>query len=95
MGLRFGRDVNAYTSYDETVYQVSLPTTQKQNLGLCAAEMATVDGWEEGGVFAWVSNTLGPRWGFAAISFGYLQIAIGFIPMLYFVLGALSYILKW
>lgn len=57
--------------------------------------MATVDGWEEGGVFAWVSNTLGPRWGFAAISFGYLQIAIGFIPMLYFVLGALSYILKW
>ena len=64
-------------------------------VGLCAAEMATVDGWEEGGVFAWVSNTLGPRWGFAAISFGYLQIAIGFIPMLYFVLGALSYILKW
>ncbi len=33
--------------------------------------------------------------GIAAISFGYLQIAIGFIPMLYFVLGALSYILKW
>lgn len=64
-------------------------------VGLCAAEMATVDGWEEGGVFARVSNTLGPRWGFAAISFGYLQIAIGFIPMLYFVLGALSYILKW
>ena len=56
-------------------------------VGLCAAEMATVDGWEEGGVFAWVSNTLGPRWGFAAISFGYLQIAIGFIPMLYFVLS--------
>ena len=50
-------------------------------VGLCAAEMATVDGWEEGGVFAWVSNTLGPRWGFAAISFGYLQIAIGFIAM--------------
>jgi glutamate:GABA antiporter len=64
-------------------------------VGLCAAEMATVKGWEEGGVFAWVSNTLGEKWGFAAISFGYLQIAIGFIPMLYFVLGALSYILKW
>ena len=64
-------------------------------LGLCSAEMATVKGWEEGGVFAWVSNTLGERWGFAAISFGYLQIAIGFIPMLYFVLGCLSYILKW
>ena len=64
-------------------------------VGLCAAEMATVDGWQEGGVFTWVSKTLGEKWGFAAISFGYLQIAIGFIPMLYFVLGALSYILKW
>lgn len=64
-------------------------------VGLCAAEMATVEGWDEGGIFAWVSNTLGERWGFAAISFAYLQIAIGFIPMLYFVLGALSYILKW
>jgi len=64
-------------------------------VALCAAEMATVEGWEEGGVFAWVSNTLGERWGFAAISFGYLQIAVGFIPMLYFVLGALSYILNW
>lgn len=64
-------------------------------VGLCAAEMATVDGWEEGGVFAWVSNTLGEKWGFAAISFCYLEIAIGFIPMLYFVLGALSYILNW
>lgn len=64
-------------------------------VALCAAEMATVEGWEEGGIFAWVSNTLGERWGFAAISFGYLQIAVGFIPMLYFVLGALSYILNW
>lgn len=64
-------------------------------VGLCAAEMATVEGWQEGGIFTWVSNTLGKKWGFAAISFGYLQIAVGFIPMLYFVLGALSYILKW
>ena len=64
-------------------------------VGLCAAEMATVEGWQEGGVFAWVSNTLGERWGFAAISFTYLQIAVGFVPMIYFVLGALSYILAW
>lgn len=28
-------------------------------VALCAAEMATVEGWQEGGVFAWVSNTLG------------------------------------
>ncbi len=64
-------------------------------VALCAAEMATVEGWEDGGVFAWVSNTLGERWGFAAIAFTYLQIAVGFIPMLYFVLGALSYVLGW
>jgi len=64
-------------------------------VALCAAEMATVEGWEEGGVFAWVSNTLGEKWGFAAISFTYFQIAIGFIPMLYFILGALSYVLAW
>ena len=64
-------------------------------VGLCSAEMATVEGWEEGGVFTWVSNTLGERWGFAAISFGYLQIAVGFIAMLYFVLGALAYVLNW
>ena len=36
---------------------------------LCSAEMATVEGWEEGGIFAWVSNTLGERFGFAAIFF--------------------------
>ena len=64
-------------------------------VALCSAEMATVEGWQEGGVFAWVSNSLGERWGFAAISFTYLQIAVGFLPMLYFVLGALSYILNW
>ena len=64
-------------------------------VALCAAEMATVEGWEKGGVFAWVSNTLGERWGFAAIAFTYFQIAIGFIPMLYFILGALSYVLAW
>ncbi|AZV94809.1 glutamate:gamma-aminobutyrate antiporter [Bordetella sp. J329] len=64
-------------------------------VGLCSAEMATVKGWEEGGVFTWVSNTLGEKWGFAAIVFGYLQIAVGFVTMLYFVLGALSYILAW
>lgn len=64
-------------------------------VALCSAEMATVEGWDEGGLFTWVSNTLGERWGFAAISFGYLQIAIGFVTMLYFVIGALAFILNW
>lgn len=48
MGLRFGRDVNAYTSYDETVYQVSLPTTQKQNL---QQVMAIFSEWSNAATF--------------------------------------------
>lgn len=64
-------------------------------VALCAAEMATVDGWEEGGIFAWVGNTLGERWGFAAIFFQWFQITVGFVTMIYFILGALSYVFDW
>lgn len=41
-------------------------------VGLCVVEMVIVDGWEEGGVFVWVLNILGLRWGFVVILFGYL-----------------------
>lgn len=61
-------------------------------VALCAAEMATVDGWQEGGIFAWVGNTLGERWGFAAIFFQWFQITVGFVTMIYFILGAFSYV---
>ena len=61
-------------------------------VALCAAEMATVDGWQEGGIFAWVGNTLGERFGFAAIFFQWFQITVGFVTMIYFILGALSYV---
>lgn len=64
-------------------------------VALCAAEMATVDGLEDGGIFAWVGNTLGERWGFAAIFFQWFQITVGFVTMIYFILGALSYVLSW
>lgn len=36
-------------------------------VALVAAEMATVKGWEDGGIFGWVGKTLGKRWGFAAL----------------------------
>ncbi|EAF0570871.1 glutamate:gamma-aminobutyrate antiporter [Listeria monocytogenes] len=61
-------------------------------VALCAAEMATVDGWQEGGIFSWVGNTLGERFGFAAIFFQWFQITVGFVTMIYFILGALSYV---
>ncbi len=64
-------------------------------VALCAAEMATVKGWESGGIFAWVGNTLGKRWGFAALFYQWFQITVGFVTMAFFVLAALSYIVGW
>ncbi|MGL4655953.1 MAG: glutamate:gamma-aminobutyrate antiporter [Sarcina sp.] len=64
-------------------------------VALCAAEMATTEGWEEGGIFTWTGNSLGKMWGFAHIFFQWFQITVGFTPMLYFVVGALSYVLGW
>ena len=32
-GMEFGADVNAYTSYDETVYQLNVPTSDPGNVG--------------------------------------------------------------
>ena len=60
-------------------------------VALCAAEMATVKGWESGGIFAWVGNTLGRRWGFAALFFQWFQITVGFVTMAFFILAALTH----
>lgn len=62
-------------------------------VALCSAEMATVKGWEEGGIFTWVSAMLGKRLGFAAVFFQWLQITVCFVTIIYFMLGALSYLL--
>ncbi|MGL4655952.1 MAG: amino acid permease [Sarcina sp.] len=61
-------------------------------VALCAAEMATTEGWEEGGIFTWSSKSLSPRWGFAHIFFQWFEISVGFTPMLYYIVGALSYL---
>ena len=62
---------------------------------LVAAEMATVEDWEAGGIYVWVKNTLGERLGFAAVFFQWLQVTVGFIAMLYFILGALAAATGW
>lgn len=64
-------------------------------VAMCAAEMATVKGWESGGIFAWVGNTLGKRMGFAALFFQWFQITVGFVTMAFFVLAAFAYVVKW
>lgn len=64
-------------------------------VAMCAAEMATVKGWESGGIFAWVGKTLGKRWGFAALFYQWFQITVGFVTMAFFILAAFSYVVGW
>ena len=64
-------------------------------VALCAAEMATVDGWEKGGVFTWTGKNLGKKYGFANLFFEFFEITVGFVTMIYFILGALSYVFEW
>lgn len=64
-------------------------------VALCSAEMATIPQWEKGGVFTWVSETLGEKWGFTAIFFQWFQITVGFVTMIYFMLSALVKVFDW
>lgn len=88
-----------------TVYEYPTFATSKLNLifftilgglfwflptALISAEMASVEGWEEGGVYSWVSKSLGQRFGFAAVFFQWFQVTVGFVTMSYFIMGALS-----
>lgn len=61
-------------------------------VALCSAEMATVEGWESGGIYSWVGKSLGQRWGFAALFFQWFQITVGFVTMAFFILAALAYV---
>ncbi len=62
---------------------------------LTAAEMGTGgQGWSDAGVFSWGSAALGERWGFMMIYLQFMEISIGFVPMLYFISGALSYLFE-
>jgi zinc protease len=46
-GMEFGADLNAYTSFDETVYQLTLPTDEPQALGRGLTILAD---WAGGGI---------------------------------------------
>lgn len=62
---------------------------------LVSAELATGEGWQVGGVYTWCAKAFGGRWGFTAVFLQWLQITVGFVTMLYFVTGALSYLFDW
>ena len=57
---------------------------------LVSAELAT--GWpEQGGVYVWVKEAFGERWGFTAISLQWTQMIIGMVALLVFIAGALAF----
>ena len=56
-----------------------------------SAELAT--GWpEEGGIYVWVKEAFGERWGFVAIWLQWFQMTIGFIGILTFIAGTAAYL---
>ena len=61
-----------------------LPVTQ------AAGEMASIDGWQKGGIFTWVKNTLGEKTGFTAMFYQWIHITAGMDLMMYVIIGALS-----
>ncbi|MBR2673746.1 MAG: amino acid permease [Aeriscardovia sp.] len=59
---------------------------------LISAEMASVEGWSEGGVFGWVGNALhSERLGFMAVFFQWFQVTVCFVTMCYFIIGVVAY----
>lgn len=64
-------------------------------VALCSAEMATVEKYKEGGIFGWVGHSLGEKYGFAALFFQWFQVTVGFVTMIYFIIGSLSYALDF
>lgn len=59
-------------------------------IGIAAAEMATLKGWTEGGIFTWARNLLGPRSGFL-VTWLQFQVTFGFVAMILFVLSSFSF----
>lgn len=60
---------------------------------LISAELAT--GWpQEGGVYVWVKEAFGEKWGFTAVWLQWFQMTIGFISVLTFIAATFSYIIN-
>lgn len=55
-----------------------------------AGEMASIDGWEKGGIFTWVKGSLGEKTGWTAMCYQWIHITVGMDTMMYVIIGALS-----
>ncbi|NRO44434.1 APC family permease [Lactobacillus helveticus] len=55
-----------------------------------AGEMASIDGWEKGGIFTWVKGSLGDKVGWTAMFYQWIHITVGMDTMMYVIIGALS-----
>lgn len=52
--------------------------------------MASINGWEKGGIFTWVKGSLGERTGWSAMFFQWIHITVGMDTMMYVIIEALS-----
>ena len=58
---------------------------------LVSAELAT--GWpQQGGVYVWIKEAFGERWGFTAIWLQWFQMVIGMVTVLAFIAGSLAFV---
>lgn len=55
-----------------------------------AGEMASIDGWDKGGIFTWVKGSLGDKTGWTAMFLQWIHITVGMNTMMYIIIGALS-----
>ena len=60
--------------------------------GLISAELASRAHEGEGGVYRWVSEGLGPRWGFLAIWYQWIENVVYYPALLSFVAGTVAYL---
>jgi len=61
-------------------------------VALVSAELAT--GWpKQGGVYAWVGEAFGERWGFVAIWLQWIQMVFGMVTVLAFIAGSLAFLI--
>lgn len=63
-------------------------------IAIASAEMGSIKIWKNGGVFEWVKNTLGEKWGFAAVFYQWFQTTIIYTIFFYFLTSGIDYLFE-